>query len=73
MSTVTRTRLRDQLHVGLRVIHTDELHIWDVAQVWRADQEVLLIAHDTGERRRVSWAELTHHYELVQPFSGGPR
>lgn len=72
MSAATRPRLRDHVCVGIRVISTDEQRIWKVAQVWRADRQVLLVGRD-GERRRIAWADLSRRYAMVQPFAGGSR
>lgn len=71
-TTVTRPRLRDHLHVGLRVINTTTHEVARIQNLWRADQQVQLVAHGTGSRFTVTETDLVNHYEMVQPF-GGPR
>lgn len=73
MTTIARTRprLRDHLHVGLRVINTTTHEVFRIQNLWRADQQVQLVAHGTGDRITVSEIDLLNHYAMVQPFRGG--
>lgn len=73
MTTATRPRLRDHLHVGLRVIRTADHHVLRINNIWRADDQVQLVDRDTGERSTVSYSELVQGYAMVQPFTGGVR
>jgi hypothetical protein len=69
-TTTTRPRLRDHLHVGLRVINTTSLEVFRIQNLWRADHQVQLVAHGTGDRFTVTEADLSSHYAMVQPFRG---
>lgn len=69
----TRPRLRDHLHVGLRVINTTSLEVFRIQNLWRADQQAQLVAHGTGDRFTVTEADLLNHYAIIQPFAGGAR
>lgn len=69
----TRPRIDAHLHVGLRVLRTSDCTVWTIRQCWRADRTALLVAHNGGERRLVSFTELCRRHEIIQPFAEGAR
>lgn len=66
-SAVNRPRLQDHLHTGMRVINTASLEVYLLQNIWAEDRQAQLVSR-TGARSTVTYTDLFHHYECVQPY-----
>lgn len=69
MTTGTRPKLRDHVHVGARVINRASLEVYKVQNLWDRDRQAQLVNRD-GARLTIAYTDLLNGYELVQPFGG---
>lgn len=64
---MSRPSIQTHLHPGLRVIDTTSLEVYRLRNVWATDRQAQLVGRE-GDRHTVTYTDLFHHYQPVQPF-----